>query len=64
MSKFKIYIYRPDTAKINLNLLYTIKGEPYFESRDRDKELRDKIEDLQEIIRYQKLRGKKKYGDL
>lgn len=63
MSKIKIYIYRPDTAKINPNLLYTIKGVPYFESRDRDKELRDKIEDLQEIIRYQKLRGKKKYGD-
>ena len=57
----KIYIYRPDMAKINLNLLYTPQGKPYYESRERDKELKDKKEELEEIIRWQKLRGKKKY---
>lgn len=48
-------------AKINLNLLYTPQGKPYYESRERDKELKDKKEELEEIIRWQKLRGKKKY---
>lgn len=50
----KIYIYRPDMARINPNLLFTIKGQPYFESRDRDKELRDKAEQLKEELDWKK----------
>lgn len=56
----KIYIYRPDMAKIRPELLYTPKGKPFFESRQDEKETRDKIEELKDIIRWQKLRGKRK----
>ena len=56
----KIYIYRPDMAKIRLDLLYTPKGKPYYEDRQDIKEIKDKIEELQEIVRWQKLRGRKK----
>lgn len=55
----KIYIYRPDMAKINPNLLFTPKGRPYFEDRQQMKENRDKIEELKELVRWQKIRGLK-----
>jgi hypothetical protein len=55
----KIYIYRPDMAKIHPNLLFTPKGRPYFEDRQQMKENRDKIEELKELVRWQKFRGLK-----
>lgn len=54
VNKLKFYIYRPDMAKINPNLLYTPKGRPFFEDRDREKELEDRVEDLKEEIRWKK----------
>lgn len=54
MKNFKIYIYRPDMAKINPNLLFTPRGKPYFESRERDKELREQIEDIREELLWKK----------
>lgn len=51
----KIYIYRPDLAKIRTDLLYTPKGKPYHESRQEDKEIRDQIENLRDLIKWQKL---------
>lgn len=54
VERLKIYIYRPDMARINPNLLFTPKGRPYFESRDRDKELRDKEEQLVDELNFKK----------
>jgi len=54
MRNFKVYIYRPDMAKINPNLLYTLKGRPYYEARERDKEIEDQIEDLKDRLDYKK----------
>lgn len=51
----KIYIYRPDMAKIRPDLLYTPRGKPYYESRQDDREIRAKIEDLRDALRWQKL---------
>ena len=56
MGKINFYIYRPDAAKINPNLLYTVKGRPYFEDRDREKELKDKIENLRDEIQLKKIK--------
>lgn len=56
----KIYIYRPDMAKIRPELLFTPKGKPFYEDRQDNKDIRDKIEDIRDVIRWQKLRGKKK----
>ncbi|MBO7712272.1 MAG: hypothetical protein J6S85_02140 [Methanobrevibacter sp.] len=52
--RLKIYIYRPDMAKINPNLLFTPRGNPYFESRDREKELRDKCDELRDELELKK----------
>lgn len=54
VARLKIYIYRPDMARINPNLLFTPKGRPYFESRERDKELRDKEEQLVDELNFKK----------
>ena len=54
VERLKIYIYRPDMARINPNLLFTPKGRPYFESRERDKELRDKEEQLVDELNFKK----------
>lgn len=56
-----IYIYRPDMAKIRPDLLYTPKGKPYFEDRQEIKETKDELEELREIIRWRKLKGKRKW---
>lgn len=57
----KIYIYRPDMAKINLNCLYTPKGKPYWEAKEREKELKEKIEEIEDVIKWQK-QNKNKRG--
>jgi len=54
MRNFKVYIYRPDMAKINPNLLFTLKGRPYYEDRERMKETEDEIKDLKENLRWKK----------
>lgn len=56
----KIYIYRPDLAKIRPELLYTPKGKPYFEHRQELKETKDRIEELEDIIRWKKLNRTRK----
>jgi hypothetical protein len=47
-------------AKIRPELLFTPKGKPFYEDRQDNKDIRDKIEDIRDVIRWQKLRGKKK----
>ena len=54
MASLKIYIYRPDMAKINPNLLYTVHGRPYFEDRESEKELKDRVEELEEELFWKK----------
>jgi len=56
----KVYIYRPDMAKIRPDLLYTLKGKPFFEDRQETKEIKDKIEDIRDMLVWQKLRRIKK----
>ena len=63
-SKFygiRCYIYRPDMAKIRPDLLYTPKGRPFFEDRQEIKETKDNVEELRDIIRWKKLKGKIKW---
>lgn len=50
----KIWIYRPDMAKIRLDCLYTPKGKQYWEAKEREKELKEKIEEAEDFIRWQK----------
>ena len=41
-------------AKINLNCLYTPKGKPYWEDKEREKENRNKAEEIKDLLRWQK----------
>lgn len=58
----KIYIYRPDMAKIRPELLYTPHGKPFFEDRQAMKETKDKIEEIEDYIRWNNLNKGKRHG--
>lgn len=55
----KIWIYRPDVARINPHLLFSPKGKPFIESKEDERELKNKIEELKDYERHKKLQTKK-----
>lgn len=54
----KIWIYRPDLPKIRMDYLYSPKGTPYWQYIQKEKENKEKIEELKDIIRWNKLNKK------
>ena len=50
-------------AKIRLDCLYTPKGKLYWEAKEQEKETKEKIEEMKDLIRWQKQNKKKVYSN-
>lgn len=57
----RFWIYRPDVYKINPHLLYSPKGQPYLEVKEKEDEIREKIEEVKTKKLLRKLNTKREW---